>query len=456
MSLSAGEVTRGDLSRISAANTAFAGSHDHAERLHVPVRHENEGPMKGAGVSRRGLLQMAAAAPVALTAVAADAAAVRSASLRDQLLLSPDIRYFNAANIGPSPRSVVAALRRGTEAFEANPSREYRTKYPIIADRLRARIAKRWNAAPEEIALVRNASEANTVAVLGLDLKPGDQIILTEHNHQSILDSWKLRARREGLDLRILPVPTMASSPQQLADAFAAAITPRTRAIFVPHVTNVTGLLYPVADIAALARPRGIWLHVDGAQSFGWMKIDFAAMGCDSYGTSTHKWLMGPLEGGILHVRRDGLGKLSPLMLSHGYWLTDPKNMQTAQKYEILGQRDDPKLEAIDVAIDMMDGIGEAAIEAQVRAGAMEMRTILAKVPGAKLVGSSNPALFGPVMTFAFPGANVPALRERLWAAGKVATAYAEAEGQPLIRFSPHLYNSSAEMHFVADLLAKG
>jgi selenocysteine lyase/cysteine desulfurase len=411
-------------------------------------------PEASAAISRRVLLQGAALAAGAVPVVGWTAQA--ASSFRSRLLLDPAVRYFNAANIGPALRVAVDAQRRGTEEFQSNPSREFREKYPIAATRLRARLAKRFNAAPEEIALVRNASEANTVAVLGLDLKPGDEIIVTDHNHQSTLDSWRLRARREGLVIREVRTPVSARSPQAVADVFAAAVTPRTRAIFLSHITNVTGLLSPIPAIAEISRRAGAWLHVDGAQTFGWLPLDVQKLGCDSYASSTHKWLMGPLEGGILYVRRERMDALNPIMLSHGYWLTDPGNMATAQRYEILGQRDDPKIEAIETTLDALDGIGEAAIESEVRVLAGDMRRILANVPGAKLVGSDDPALSGPVMTFAFPGKDIAALRTRLWRDGKVATAAATAAGQPLIRFSPHLYNDRAEMAFVADLLKRG
>jgi len=404
-------------------------------------------------LSRRALLQTATLASVALPAVAS--ARKAEPTLRDALLLSRDVCYFNAANIGPAFRSVINVQHRGTEAFQTNPSREYRERYPVAANKLRARLGKRMGVQAEEIALVRNASEANTVAVLGLDLLPGDQIIVTEHNHQSTLDSWRLRAKREKLDVVILKTPVAAASPQEIVDAFAAAVTGRTRAIFVSHMTNVTGLLYPVAEIAQIARKRGAWLHVDGAQTFGWMKLDLVALGVDSFSGSTHKWLLGPLEGGVLYVRHDRQYALNPIMISHGYWLTDPRNVETAQKYEILGQRDDPKLAAIDETLDRLDAIGEAMIEARVRAMGETMRAALVKVPGVRLVGSAHPALAGPVMTVAIDGKDAAAVRDQMWMTAKVATALAEADGQKLIRFSPHLYNSADDIALVTDLLAR-
>lgn len=400
-------------------------------------------------ISRRTLIQAAAiAAPAALSAEVLSAAG--KPALRDAMLLDPAIRYFNAANIAPTFRSVVAAYERETRAFQTDPSVERRALYPKAADALRTRIAARLKVTAQEIALVRNSSEANTVAVRGLALSPGDRIILTDHNHPSTLDSWKLRAEREKLDLHIVPVPVGAKSAQELLDGIAAAITPETKAIFLSHMSNITGIIYPVAEIAKIARSKNIWLHADGAQTFGWLTLNLGTLGVDSYSGSTHKWLMGPLEGGMLYVRRARQAELQPIMMSHGYWLTDPANLNTAQKYEILGQRDDPRLMAFAATLDVLDGVGEAAIEQSARQRAASMRQALTGVTGAKPVGSGVAAITGPVITLAFPGRDVAALRAKLWQA-RIATAASKVGGAPAIRFSPHIYNSDDDVAAVIE-----
>lgn len=404
-------------------------------------------------LSRRTLLTSAGLAGAASVLLPASAQGAVAPSLRDQFLLAPDLHYFNAANIGPAFRAAVTAHERATRDFQSNPSPQFREIYPRQADALRARLGKRLNVTAQEIALVRNSSEANTVAVRGLALQPGDEIILTEHNHPSTLETWKLRAAREKLVLKILPVPIYAKSPQAVVDVFAAAITPRTRAIFLSHMSNITGLIFPIGEIAKLTRPKGIWLHGDGAQTFGWLQLDLTALGVDSYSGSTHKWMMGPLEGGVLYVRREGQARLDPVMMSHGYWLTDPANLDTAQKYEILGQRDDPKLAAIDATLDALDAIGEAEVERRAFAIGDRMRDMVVGLPGAKLIGTTVKGLTGPVITPTFPGKDVATMRARLWIQGKVVVAGSKADGQPTIRLSPHIYNDADEIALIADLL---
>lgn len=405
-----------------------------------------------ASFTRRAAMGSALAASASVSAVAGVAGAAVGGGIRDSLDLAPDVRYFNAANIGPAFKAVIAAQSAETRAFQANPSMEFRERYPQEAIALRQRLGARWNVSGEEIAILRNCSEGNTVAMRGLALKPGDEVVLTDHNHPSMLESWRLRAEREGLVLRIVKVPAQPRGAGELVDLFAAQIGPKTRFVGLSHVSNLTGLVFPVKEIAALTRGRDIWLHVDGAQSFGWLRLDLPALGVDSYAGSTHKWLMGPLEGGVLYVRRAGQARLQPLMMSHGYWLLDKAALDTAQKYEVLGQRDDPKLRAIHTTLDAVERLGEARIEAEARQVGDHLRAAFANIPGARLYGSA-PDSTGPTSAFAFPGHDAAAVRKALWSRGKVATALQLVDGQSLIRFSPHIYNSRDEIAQVADLL---
>src|SRR5262249_2230393 len=149
-----------------------------------------------------------------------------------------------------------------------------------------------------EVAITRNTSEGNNLIVHGLDLKAGDEVVVTAHNHPSNLESWRLRARREGIVVVTVPVHVPAPSAGELPGSIEKALTPRTRVIAITHLTSTTGIRYPVAPIAELARRRGLFLHVDGAQTFGVLDVNLRELGCDSYTASAHKWPMGPLEAG--------------------------------------------------------------------------------------------------------------------------------------------------------------
>src|SRR5713226_1752722 len=244
--------------------------------------------------------------------------------VKRQYPLEEGLLYLNAANVCPASRLVLDRHLEYLRDFHANPSFQNRDKYEAMRESLRSKVGRMLRVSPDEIAITRNTSEGSNIIVKGVDLKPGDEVLITDHNHPSNNDSWRVRAQRDGFVVKSLPVPILAPSAENLLAGFQRAITPRTRVIAIPHLTSTTGIQYPAREIAALARKRGIYMHLDGAQTFGALDVNLSEIGCDSYSTSAHKWLMGPLEAGILYVRTDRIRQTSPSIVTAG-WAEDLK-----------------------------------------------------------------------------------------------------------------------------------
>ena len=253
--------------------------------------------------------------------------------VRREFPLEDGLIYLNAANVCPASRPVLDRYAALLRDFQANPSFQNRDKYRPLRESVRTKVAALLGVSADEIALTRNTSEGTNLVVRGIDLKPGDEIVITDHNHPSNNESWKLRARREALVVKSVPVPVPARSAEDLIAGIEKAITPRTRVIAITHLTSTTGIRYPIKPIAELARRRGIFLHVDGAQAFGAGDVNLKDLGCDSYSASAHKWPMGPLEAGILFVRAERIGSLWPSIVSAG-WSDELKG---ARKFEAVG-----------------------------------------------------------------------------------------------------------------------
>jgi selenocysteine lyase/cysteine desulfurase len=281
--------------------------------------------------------------------------------VREQFPLEEGLTYLNAANICPASRLVLDRYQRFLLDFHSNPSFQNREKYKPAYEQLRGKLASMLAATPDEIAITRNTSEGSAMVVKGIDLKRGDEIVITDHNHPSNNDAWKMRARREGLEIKSVPVTVPARSRQDLIAAFDKVITPRTKVVAFTHVTSTTGILYPARDITELAHKRNAWVHLDGAQSFGLLKVNLREIGCDSYSGSAHKWMMGPLESGVLYVRADRIGQVWPAIVTAG-WADDLKG---ARKLEVLGQRDDPRIVAFEAAVDFYNTLGPDRVEAE-------------------------------------------------------------------------------------------
>jgi selenocysteine lyase/cysteine desulfurase len=393
--------------------------------------------------SRRDFFRAAVALPASWTAFAS---ALRASTADDaywpmvqrQFPLEDDLVYLNAANVCPASRPVMDRHLAFLHDFHANPSFQNRDKYTAMRESLRAKVARMLRVSVDEVAVTRNTSEGTNIVVKGVDLKPGDEVIVTSHNHPSNLDSWKVRARRDGFTVKELPVTVPARSVEELYSTMEKAITPRTRVIAVTHLTSTTGIQYPAREIAGLARRRGIWMHLDGAQTFGALDVDLHDIAPDSYSTSAHKWLMGPLEAGLLYVRGERIPQLWPSIVTAG-WAEDLKG---ARKFEVFGQRDDPRVAALESAVDFLNLIGMPAVEARVRALATHVKTQLMNLGNVELKTNMEPALSGGVVKFRLR--NVPTRRayDTLWERHRVSIAMTNSGESEGLRFSPHIYNS--------------
>src|SRR5580658_8192405 len=180
--------------------------------------------------------------------------------VKRQYPLEDGLLYMNAANVCPASRLVMDRHIEYLRDFHANPSFQNRDKYVALRESLREKLARMLRVSAGEIAITRNTSEGSNIIVKGVDLKPGDEVLITDHNHPSNNDAWRVRAQRDGFVVKSLPVPIPAHNAESLVAGFERAITPRTRVIAITHVTSTTGIRYPAREIAALARQRNIFV----------------------------------------------------------------------------------------------------------------------------------------------------------------------------------------------------
>jgi isopenicillin-N epimerase len=406
--------------------------------------------------TRREFLQQSATLPASWTALAAalQAAGTAGASavgrpeeafwqlLRRQFPLEDGLIYLNAANVCPASRPVLDRYAALLRDFQADPSFQNRDKYRPLRESVRAKVAALLGVSADEVALTRNTSEGTNLVVRGIDLKLGDEVVITDHNHPSNNESWKLRARREGLVVVSVPVVVPARSAEDLVAGIEKAVTPRTRVIAITHLTSTTGIRYPVKPIAELARRRGIFLHVDGAQTFGAGDVNLRDLGCDTYSASLHKWPMGPLEAGILYVRSERVGQLWPAIVSAGW----DERLAGVRKFEAVGQQDDPRVAALEAAVDLLDLIGLREVEARIQALAGRAKRGLAALGDVELKTNIEPELSGGVVKFRLKGVPTARAYELLWKKHRLAIAMTAGGDSEGLRFSAHIYNTFEEI----------
>lgn len=268
---------------------------------------------------------------------------------------------LNNGGVSPSPSHVLDQMIRDLRFSNELPViHMWQTLEPRI-DSVRRELAREFGCDPGEMAITRNASEANETMIFGLDLKRGDEVIATNQNYGRMLTAWDQRVRREGIVLRQVSFRLPPPSPEHVLEAFKAAVTPRTRVIELTHITNLSGQILPVRELVQWARPRGIEVFVDGAHAFAHFPFTRDELDCDYYGTSLHKWLLAPIGTGFLYVRKNRQKRLWPLMAA-------PASMdEDIRKYEEIGTHPAANHNAISVALAFHQAIGGARKVARLR-----------------------------------------------------------------------------------------
>jgi len=370
--------------------------------------------------------------------------------VRAQFPLREGIVPMNAANLCPAPRQVIDAVTNAMRDVDGDVSFQNRAKYGDLLDATRDRLASYLGTDADEIAIVRNTSEANNVIVGGLELGPGDEVLLLDQNHATNNVAWDVRAARFGFSVRRIAVEPSLPTPAAVLDAFTRELRPATKVLSFTDVSNTTGQRFPTAELCAAARERGVYTHVDGAQTFGALVRDLHALDCDSYAASAHKWFMGPDEAGVLYVRRDRIPQIWPSVVGIGWGSAAETSADGARKFETLGQRNDATIAAFDAALAFHETIGSAVIEARVLELATALRDRVAALPGANLVTPADPRLRAGVVIARFDAANMGAVYRRLYDEHGIAGASTGG-----LRLCPHVYNTMADVERAAAAVAE-
>src|SRR5271165_4808626 len=284
------------------------------------------------------------------------------AQLRRQFLIPEDEVYLNNGTVGSSPTPVLKAVFEGYRDSErlaqADPE-----DYPIWGyaawNQFRDPLAEFIGCKRDELALLRNATEANSYIANGIDLKPGDEVMMTDQEHPGGEQPWNLKAKRYGIVVKKVTLPKPVPNAAAVLELFHDAITPKTKVIFFSHITTVTGVVLPAKELAALARSKGILSAVDGAHVPGMMKLNIRELGCDMYSSSPHKWLQAPKGTGFLYVRDDQIDRLWSTIATEGW---DDQKIR-AERFQRIGSSNVPALSGLRASIELANQIGMDCIE---------------------------------------------------------------------------------------------
>jgi isopenicillin-N epimerase len=268
---------------------------------------------------------------------------------------------FNNGGVAPCPSHVLDQMIRDLRFSNEMPAHHMWNILEPRIESVRQDLARDFGCDPAALAVTRNASEGMEILILGIDLKRGDEVIVTDQNYGRMLTTWDQRARREGVVVKSVSFPVPLPLPAHFVERIRSAITPRTRVIEFPHIVNITGQILPVREVVELARPLGIEVFIDGAHSYAHFPFTRDQLRCDYFACSLHKWLLAPIGTGLLYVRKSKIKSIWPLMAAGA------DQSEDIRKYEEIGTHPAANHNAIAAALAFHRGIGVERKAARLR-----------------------------------------------------------------------------------------
>jgi len=370
--------------------------------------------------------------------------------VRGQFPLTQDRAYFNTGGLGASPYVVIDAVKAKIDELEKVSETGHSED---LLKEMRTDIAALLGGDPSEVAFIRNTTEGINIVANGLPFKPGDEVILTTHEHVGNSLIWMLLQKRAGIALKMFEPST--TSIEENLDRIQKLITRKTRLISVPHVLTTTGLILPVREIAEVARQKKLWFFVDGAQTAGMFPFSLHEIGCDAYATSGHKWLLGPKETGLLYVRREMQDVIQTKFVG-AYSAAEfdfPKGtftlLPSAQRYEY-GTVSIPLRCGLHAGVKFLGRVGMENVWARDRQLSNRLFEGLQATPSVEILSPADNRMRSAMITFRHRTLPYLKLQEHL-DTYKLRTRGVNEANLGALRVSTHIYNSPEEVDRVLE-----
>ncbi len=361
--------------------------------------------------------------------------------------IAPNFINLNNGGVAPAPKSVADAMKTNYDFSNQAPSYFMWRILDTGREPLRKNLAKLAGCDAEEIALHRNASEALETAIFGIELKAGDEVVLTKQDYPNMIGAWRQREKREGIKLVWVNLELPSEDENYLVKQYTDAFTSKSKVVQITHMINWIGQKMPVRKIADAAKKKNIVVLVDGAHTFAHFEFLIPDLNCDYFGTSLHKWLGAPIGTGFLYVRKDKIKNTWPLFGA------GEKDEDDIRKFEHLGTRPFYIEEAVDKAIDFHDMIGGKKKEERLLYLKNYWMNKVKDLPKVKLHTSFKKEFSCAIGMVSVEGRDVSELDRFLYDNYRIHTVGIKWENINGVRITPNVYTSLKNLDLLVEAI---
>ena len=375
-------------------------------------------------------------------------------ALRREFLLRPGVVFLNHGSYGASPRPVFDAYQEWQRELEGQPVEFLGRRLRGLLEASRAALGAYLSADGDDLVYVPNSTFALNVVARALPLSPGDEVLGTDHEYGAIERTWRFVCGRRGARYVRQAVPLRPSSPDEVVEAIWAGVTPRTRVLFLSHITSPTATVFPIEPLLRRARAAGILSVVDGAHAPGQLPLDLEALGADFYAGNCHKWLCAPKGSAFLHARREVQELLSPLVVSWGWQSDRPGPSRFVDEQQLQGTRDPAAFLAVPAAIRFLEQHDWPAVRRRCHDLLAGARRAIGALTGLPPLTPDTPDWYAQMAAFPLPPCDGPALKERLYRSYQIEVPVTSWQGLAFVRVSVQGYTSAADVATLVGALA--
>jgi len=362
---------------------------------------------------------------------------------------SPALLNLNNGGVSPQPLVVQEAFERYNRLCNEAPSYYMWRILDQGREPLRQRLATLAGTSADEIAVVRNASEALETAIFGLRLNKGDKVVVSRLDYPNMMNAWKQRELRDGIVLKWVELELPKMTNDEIIKAFSDQITSDVKVVHITHMINWNGHILPARAIADIAHKNGAQVVIDGAHTFGHLQFTIPELGADYFGTSLHKWMCAPFGSGLLYVKKDNISQLYPLLAAPEPESTD------IRKFESLGTRSFAIEQAIGQSIDFYYSIGGDLKQERLQYLKEYWTSALSANPRIHVKTDPDPKRSCALAVVSIDGKTLSELSEKLQSEYKIHVTGIDYYNVQGIRVTPHIYTVKADLdRFISAMTA--
>jgi isopenicillin-N epimerase len=375
--------------------------------------------------------------------------------LRDLFLLRPNIVFLNHGSFGACPRPVFEAYQAWQLELERQPVEFLARRFKVLMRQAREALAAYVGAAADDLVYVPNATIGLNMIARSLPLKPGGEVLATNHEYGALDRTWHFICSKRGSRYVRQSIPLPVESVEQVVDTIWSGVTAQTQVLFFSHITSATALILPVAELIRRAREAGIITVVDGAHAPGQIPLGLAALGVDFYAGNCHKWMMTPKGSAFIYARREMQPLLEPLVVSWGWESDAPGPSPFIDEQEYQGTRDIAAYLAVPTAIQFMADHNWPGVQSRCHELIRYARRKITELTKLDPVTPDTPTWFAQMATFPLPSCDRETLQRKLYDEYNLEIPILTWQGQQFVRLSVQGYNTQADIDVLLEAFTK-